>query len=46
MAITVDQLKEKLELTPYYVEDGSREVTGGYTGDLLFAGVVNDPVAQ
>ena len=35
MAITVDQLKEKLELTPYYVEDGSREVTGGYTGDLL-----------
>ena len=35
MAITVDQLKEKLELTPYYVEDGEREVTGGYAGDLL-----------
>ena len=35
MAITVDQLKEKLGLTPYYVEDGAREVTGGYAGDLL-----------
>ena len=35
MALTVDELKEKLELTPYYVEDGEREITGGYTGDLL-----------
>ena len=35
MAITVDQLKEKLELTPYYGDDGTREVTGGYVGDLL-----------
>lgn len=35
MAITVDELKEKLELIPHYIDDGSREVTGGYTGDLL-----------
>lgn len=35
MALTVDELKEKLNLTPHYIEDGSREVTGGYTGDLL-----------
>lgn len=35
MALTVDELKEKLELTPYYVEDGEREITGGYVGDLL-----------
>lgn len=35
MALTVDELKEKLELTPYYVEDGEREITGGYAGDLL-----------
>ncbi len=35
MAITVDELKDKLGLTAYYIEDGTREVTGGYVGDLL-----------
>ena len=35
MAITVKELAEKLELTPYCVEDDTREVTGGYVGDLL-----------
>ncbi|MBR6006761.1 MAG: hypothetical protein IK064_03960, partial [Clostridia bacterium] len=35
VAITVDQLKEKLNLIQYNLDDGTREVTGGYAGDLL-----------
>lgn len=33
--MTVSELKETLRLTAYALPEGSREVTGGYTGDLL-----------
>jgi len=33
--MTVSELKEQLRLTAYALPDGAREVTGGYTGDLL-----------
>ena len=35
MALTVDHLIETLGLTVHHLDDGTREVTGGYTGDLL-----------
>ncbi len=33
--MTVFELKERLSLTPVSLPDPEREVTGGYTGDLL-----------
>ena len=33
--MTVSELREQLQLTAYALPDGTREVTGGYTGDLL-----------
>lgn len=33
--MTVAALMEKLALTAFVLKDGAREVTGGYTGDLL-----------
>ena len=33
--MTVKALSEKLGLTPVVVSDDTREITGGYTGDLL-----------
>jgi hypothetical protein len=33
--MTVSELKEQLQLTAYALPNGAREVTGGYTGDLL-----------
>lgn len=33
--MTVQMLAQKLSLTPLCVPDPEREVTGGYTGDLL-----------
>ena len=33
--MTVSELASALALTPVVVSDGSREVTGGYAGDLL-----------
>jgi len=33
--MTVSELKEQLHLTAFALPDGTREVTGGYTGDLL-----------
>lgn len=33
--MTVSELKEHLQLTVFALPDGAREVTGGYTGDLL-----------
>lgn len=33
--MTVEELKKALELTPFSEADPDREVTGGYTGDLL-----------
>lgn len=35
MKMTVNELKEKLELTAVCLPDGDREVTGCYIGDLL-----------
>ena len=33
--MTVSELAKELQLTAYALPDGAREVTGGYTGDLL-----------
>ena len=33
--MTVSELAKQLQLTAYALPDGAREVTGGYTGDLL-----------
>lgn len=33
--MTVNEMAEKLSLTPLTVPDGDREVEGGYIGDLL-----------
>lgn len=33
--ISVNDLAQKLGLTPHNLDDGDREVTGGYAGDLL-----------
>ncbi len=35
MRMTVGALAEKLNLSPFAVNDGDRPVTGGYAGDLL-----------
>lgn len=33
--MTVEQLSEKYVFDPVVMADGTREITGGYTGDLL-----------
>ena len=33
--MTVSELAKQLQLTAFALPDGAREVTGGYTGDLL-----------
>lgn len=33
--MTVQELKQELGLTEFYVADGERQVTGAYMGDLL-----------
>ena len=33
--ISVNDLSEKLGLKPHNIDDGTRDVTGGYAGDLL-----------
>ncbi len=33
--MTVQDLMDRLELTPFHLADGERPVTGGYCGDLL-----------
>ena len=33
--MTISELREQLQFTAYALPDGAREVTGGYTGDLL-----------
>lgn len=33
--MTVQQLADRLELTVFHLADGTREVQGGYAGDLL-----------